>query len=212
MQTRPRDDPLVGVDVLACADEVAAMLRPALGRDWSVAVPDLDFTVASVVAHAATAPLWYSLDLWGGPGDYAAFEVGVRPDAEPQRLLNSLLATARACAAGVDAASSDTRGFHPAGSPDPEGFAAMACDELMVHGHDAARGLGLTFVPDSRLAARTIRRLFPWHSPGSDPWETLLWANGRVFLDGRTSQDGWVWHCAPLAEWDGAPRPLRPKN
>jgi hypothetical protein len=32
----------------------------------------------------------------------------------------------------------------------------------------------------------------------------LLWANGRVDLPGQERQTGWRWHCAPLAEWDGA--------
>lgn len=41
------------------------------GEDWSVPVPGLDFTVASVTAHAANGPLWYALDFWGGPGDDA---------------------------------------------------------------------------------------------------------------------------------------------
>jgi hypothetical protein len=94
------------------------------------------------------------------------------------------------------------------GSPDPSGFAAMACDELLVHADDAARGLGLAFRPDADLAARVLARLFPWHIAGDDPWRTLLWANGRIDLPGQPTQKGWRWHCAPLAEWDGAPPSL----
>jgi hypothetical protein len=47
-----------------------------------VPLPDLDFTVASVVAHAGESTLWYALDLTGGPDD-AAFQVTIRPAAEP---------------------------------------------------------------------------------------------------------------------------------
>lgn len=68
-----------------------------------------------------------------------------------------------------DAAPSDLRSFHPAGSPDAAGFARMACDELLVHADDAARGLGLTFSPDAALTARVLARLFPWHEAGGDP-------------------------------------------
>ena len=196
--------PVTGDDVRAAAELCRRALEPALGATWSVAVPGLEFTVASVVAHAAEAPLWYSVDLWSGR-ENAAFEVKVLPDAPNASLLTSLLAASRSLAAGVDAAPPDTRGYHPFGSPDPEGFAAMACDELLVHADDAARGLGVSFTPDRRLAAAVLARLFPWHSlgPDEDPWELLLWANGRMEVPGRARQRAWRWHCAPLSEWDG---------
>lgn len=196
--------PVTGDDVLVAAEMCERLLEPHLGADWGVPVPDLDFTISSVVAHAACACLWYSIDLWSGRAD-AAFEVRVQPDAEHERLLTSLTAAARGLAAGVDAAPPDTRGYHPFGSPDPAGFAAMACDELLVHGDDAARGLRTAFSPDPELAAGVLSRLYPWHAgePGEDPWRLLLWANGRIDLPGRPHQERWRWHGAPLAEWDG---------
>jgi hypothetical protein len=197
---------MTGDDVRAAAASCRRLLEPSLGADWSIAVPGLDFTVASVVAHAAESPLWYSVDMWSGR-ENAAFEVKVIPTSGNESLLASLLAASAALAAGIDVAPPDTRGFHPFGSPDPSGFAAMACDELLVHGDDAARGLGLSFDADSSLAAEILDRLFPWHRLGADddPWRVLLWANGRVDLSGRERQARWRWHCAPLAEWDGAP-------
>jgi uncharacterized protein (TIGR03083 family) len=194
-----------GGDILAAAAACHRFLESAANADWSAAVPGLDFTVASVVAHAANGPLWYALDLWGGSGDDAAFDLRVRKDAANAALLVSLRSAAQACAASVDAAPADIWGFHPAGAADPSGFAAMACDELLVHTDDAARGLGLRFTPDPELAGRVLARLFPWHDPSENAWQTLLWANGRVNLPGRSSQTGWVWHCAPLADWDGRP-------
>jgi uncharacterized protein (TIGR03083 family) len=195
-----------GDDVLAAADVCRRTLDPVLTADWSVPVPGLDFTVAAVVAHAAEAPLWYSVDMWSGQ-ENAAFEVKILADAPNERLLASMVASARALAAGVDAAPADMRGFHPFGSPDPAAFAAMACDELLVHGDDAARGLGVAFVPDPRLASGVLARLYPWHElgPRDDPWQVLLWANGRIDLSGRVHQGRWRWHCAPLSEWDGTP-------
>lgn len=202
-----------GSDVLEAAAACLALLEPASRADWSAPVPGLDFTVASVVAHAANTALWYALDIWGGPGDDAAFDLTVKDDAANPALLVSLASAARACAASVEAAPPATRGFHPAGAADPSGFAAMACDELLVHTDDAARGLGLTFAPDPALAGRVLARLFPWHAPRTgdsdgdtdDPWRLLLWANGRIDLQGRPNQAGWQWHCAPLADWDGLP-------
>jgi|SRR5581483_9412028 len=194
---------LGGRDVLTAAEACVRLLQPAVGNDWSTGVPGLEFTVASVVAHAAAGCLWYALDLWGGRGDDAAFDVGVRADASNQALIVSLTSAAHACAASVEAAPRGTRGFHPTGSPDPEGFAAMACDELLVHGHDAARGLGLDFTPDADFARRLLARLFPWHDATWEPWQALLWANGRIELPGRPRQRDWRWHSAPLSEWDG---------
>jgi uncharacterized protein (TIGR03083 family) len=198
-----------GDDIRAAAATCRGLLEPAAGADWTTAVPGLDFTVASVVAHAANGPLWYALDLWGGPADDAAFDLKVQADAPNAALLVSLRSAAQVCAASVDAAPADARGFHPAGAADRSGFAAMACDELLIHTDDAARGLGLRFAPDAELAGRVLARLFPWHHPGGDPWHTLLWANGRIEEPGRPSQTGWAWRCAPLADWDGLPPPGR---
>ena len=139
-------------------------------------------------------------------GPLSSASAPTRPTAG---LLASLLTAARTCAASIDAAPPDTRGFHPAGAADPEGFATMACDELLVHGRDAAIGLGLPFSPDPDLAARVVARLFPWHRASEDPWPTLLWANGRIELPGLPRQREWRWHSAPLSEWDGRPGPGR---
>jgi hypothetical protein len=196
---------VTGDDVRAAAELCRQLLEPALGEDWSAAVPGLDFTVTSVVAHAAAAPLWYSVDMWSG-NENASFEVQVLEDSGNQRLLTSVLAAAAVLGAAVDAAPPSLRGFHPFGSPDPSGFAAMACDELLVHGRDAALGLGREFGGDVGLARRILGRLYPWHGVGADDdaWQVLLWANGRLSLAGREDQVRWRWHCAPLGEWDGS--------
>ncbi len=75
-----------GSDVPHAADLAATFLAPLSARDWSRNVPGLDFTVASIVAHAAEGPLWYAADLTGDSGDDGTFEIRVRPGAEPVRL------------------------------------------------------------------------------------------------------------------------------
>ena len=91
------------------------------------------------------------------------------------------------------------------GMADASGFAAMACDEMLIHSHDAARGLGFAFSPAPDLAEAVLRRLFPWVTDDDDPWAALQWANGRIALGDRPRLRDWVWHCAPLEEWDGKP-------
>jgi hypothetical protein len=193
-----------GGHVRLAAEVCAAALRPQLDEDWAISVPDLDFTVSSVLAHASLGPLWYALDAWGGLEDSSAFELSVRADAAPHAVLNGLIQAGMVCAGALDAAPPDLRGFHPAGSPDPSGFAAMACDEMLIHTDDALRGLGSRLDPPRPLAEAVLARLFPWHEPGADPWSTLLWANGRPTDLDRPPVGKWQWHCAPLSEWSGS--------
>jgi hypothetical protein len=110
---------MTGDDVLAAEAACCSFLAPLVEADWGGAVPGLDHTGASVVAHAASGPLWYALDLCGGPdrqgGDDAAFDLTVRAAAANIALVASLRSAARVCAASVDAAPAGMRGFHPAG-------------------------------------------------------------------------------------------------
>ena len=50
---------------------------------------------------------------------------------------------------------------------DAEGFAAMHCDEVLVHGYDIARGLGVAFTLPPDLARHLRDRLFPWTPAGA---------------------------------------------
>jgi hypothetical protein len=80
----------------------------------------------------------------------------------------------------------------------------MGCDETLVHTFDVCRAFDISFRPPPEVCDRTVRRLFPWAPEHDDPWERLLWCNGRIALPGqaRLGPD-WGWWCAPLDEWDG---------
>lgn len=189
-----------GDDVRQALAVCAAALRPHLGADWSVPIPGLDFTVSSVLAHVTIGPLWYALDLWAGPTDSARFALGFADDAPPAALLAGLTQSALVCAAAIDAAPPDLRGFHPAGSPDRSGFAAMACAELLIHTDDALRGLGTRLTAPDPLAAAVVARLFPAIDPEPNPWQALLWAHERPTRVIRPRDPGrWRWHPAPLS-------------
>lgn len=84
------------------------------------------------------------------------------------------------------------------GAPDPSGFAAMACAELLVHTDDALRGLSTRLDAPPALAAAVLSRLFPDVEPDPDPWQTLLWAHERPSTLTRPREPGWRWHAAPL--------------
>jgi hypothetical protein len=198
----------VTVTAQVCADFLSA----EIDADWAVAVPDLAMSVAGVVAHAAESCLWYAIDLSAGGNDLQVVEHRVKTEGSNGDLVDTLMAFARVVAAVIEVSPDSARGFHPMGAADPSGFAAMACDELMIHTDDAARALGLAFRPSDDLADVVLRRLFPWVTPTGEAWEQLRWANGRVELGDLDRLTDWAWHCAPLIEWDGtvATKPFRP--
>lgn len=119
-------------------------------------------------------------------------------------LLDALEGRAFVLAEVVGAAPPDARGEHSMGRADPSGFAAMGCDEMLIHTDDIAAGLEGAFDPPLDVCARVLARLFPWAPGDVEPWAGLRWANGRAPLGGRARlSEDWVWHCAPLSEWDG---------
>ena len=198
--------------VTNAAQLCATFLDEAAGTDWAVAVPDLEMSVAEVVAHAAEGCLWYAIDLSAGGIDLRLVQHRVTTDGSNRDLIDTLRSYACVVSAVIEVSPASARGFHPMGTADPSGFAAMACDELLIHTDDAARGLGLSFRPPAGLADLVLRRLFPWVATGEDPWEQLRWANGRIALGDMPRLTDWGWHCAPIADWDGtiATRPPKP--
>jgi len=62
---------------------------------------------------------------------------------------DTIAALAEHLAQVIKASPPDARAWHHHGMADPAGFAAMACDELLVHGHDMAEGFGDGFEPRS---------------------------------------------------------------
>jgi uncharacterized protein (TIGR03083 family) len=197
------DGPVDGKHVLEAAGACQALLGAAVDRDWTRRLPHLDFTVAQAVTHMAGGTLWYATDLAAGPERLGTMELRVPPETAPAELVRTIGTFATVLARVTDASPPGARGWHPFGLADASGFAAMACDEFLVHTDDVARGLEVPFAPPPALARATLERLFPWAPADAEPWAALLWANGRIDLPGQRRQVDWRWHCAPLEEWDG---------
>ncbi|MGI9608471.1 MAG: maleylpyruvate isomerase N-terminal domain-containing protein [Acidimicrobiales bacterium] len=195
-------------DVRTVSAQCARLLNESDHESWTSPVPDLDMSVSAVVAHMAQACLWYSIDLAAGGPDLECIDNQLKTDATPAELIATLETYAAMLAAVVETADPGARGFHPFGSADPSGFAAMACDEMLVHSYDAHLGLASSFAPDDAIAGSVLARLFPWVDAGDQPWHALLWANGRIELPGAPRLRRWVWHCAPLEEWTGEVPPI----
>ena len=88
--------------------------------------------------------------------------------ATNEQVLRVLGATARMLALVATASPASARGYHEGGMADTSGFLAMAIDEVIVHGADAAAGLGLAYDPPEQLARKVVDRLFPWAPTDTD--------------------------------------------
>lgn len=197
------DRPMDGRAVLQAVRECENALGPAVELDWTRQAANVEWTVARTVAHIAEDLLWYATDLAAGPAELSTMDLTVRQDSPPSDLLATVRTFGNVLARVLDAADPRDRGWHPYGLPDATGFAASACNEILVHTGDAMTGLGRAFTPATELAGATVHRMFPWAPTDIDPWQALLWANGRIDLPGRERQADWRWHCAPLSEWRG---------
>lgn len=198
----------LGPDDLVQAAKVAQQtLRPAIDADWSIKAGDLDWDCRATLDHAINTQIYYSTNLALRSTERLRSVRNGDSNAAIAELVDAIERAAVILARLAAAAPPDARGFHPAGMADPQGFVAMGCDEILIHTHDIASGLRLPYAPPADLCRLVVQRLFPWAPPGSEPWPTLLWLNGRAALPGHDRLEAnWYWQCAPLAEWDGTIR------
>lgn len=182
-------------------------LRPALDRDWGVSAGDLVWDCRRTLDHIVDTLFLYSAYLASRATGRLRPPRNGDPAASPAQLLETVGLAAAVLAEVAHAAPPGTRAFHPAGMADISGWMGMACEEILLHTDDIAHGLGLAWRPSDDLAARIRARIFPWAPADIDPWDALRWAAGRAALPDRERLGpDWYWHCAPLAEWDGAIR------
>jgi hypothetical protein len=189
-------------DLLMAANLCAQTLKPAVDADWSAQAGSTEWTCRQTLEHVCG--LAFAPQLATRAEGLRPLALQIASDASIAQLQQTMHAMAVILAEVARAAPPTARAFHPAGMADPSGWVAMGMDELLVHTHDIAGGLGLDYQIEADLAQLVLDRLFPWWPRGANPQSALLWANGRADLPQRPSPgDAWLWHCAPLAEWDG---------
>ena len=187
---------------------VAAAVR-ALGavvqRDWEVPASGLTWTCRSTVEHVADdlfayagqiattvpevetyVPFGYFADREGE----AEVSIHAIRDRGNAGLVQVLDACGGMLSALVRTRSADTRGWHPYGVSDPDGFAAMGTVEVLLHLYDVAEPLGLAWDPDPDVVRRVLARLFPDAPDDGEPWPTLLRLTGR---DATAPVTSWQW-------------------
>jgi hypothetical protein len=194
---------VTGDDVRAAVAAATTTLAPTIkDGDWDKRAGKLRWSCRHTLAHIVDCLYWYASNL-ARRSTHDAGSPDVSDDSPLDFHLDSARSGGALLALAVDGADDEARGFHSFGIADRSGFAAMGCDEVLIHSNDIAAGLGVDFVPPPEVAERTLRRLFPWAPTDTEPWQTLLWANGREALGDRAPETKWLWHCAPLAEWAG---------
>jgi hypothetical protein len=190
---------------------LAAMLcreaiTPLADADWDRPANGLEWPCRRTLQHIANALDWYGL-LLAEPVPEQFKSLGLRyVEQAIDDLLSIIERRAMVLSLLVDSAEPTARGYHPWGRPDPVGYLAMGCGEVLLHTDDIAQSLGHTFQAPDALCQRVVARLFPWAPKDAaiDGWSLLCWATGRLTLPdyGRVAPD-WTWHASPLVEWDG---------
>lgn len=200
--------PLGPSDVDAVVGSAIATLTDA-DLDWSATAGSLDWTRWELLGHMADDLFGYAAQL-GAPGitGYVPFllssvragapneTIHVADDAGVDGAMQVLRSTG-AMLSGVVARTSDSaRAHHVWGASDRTGFAAMGIVEVLVHMHDLTVDTDTSWEPSSDLCGRVLARLFPDVEVGPAPWHTLLWATGRVELEGLPRRESWRWYGA----------------
>jgi hypothetical protein len=186
-------------DAISC---VMSGLLPITDRDWSVPAGTLEWDCWHTAEHIGDCLLSYAWQLAVQPtARYVRAVAAAEKDASPAEVLEFAVTGGRILASMVRTSPPHVRAFHPTGTADPEGFAALGCNEALLHGNDIAQGFGRSLDPPRDVCRRVFFRMFP-QAPADlvdvDPWAALRWAGGRTELPGHPLQPNWRPHSAPL--------------
>lgn len=206
--------PVTAADVTLSTRFAANALGPAPAEAWTSRAGSLEWDCWETVEHIADDLFAYATQLTPATPDGGYVPIAMtstRPGGAESAIhvarehgATGLLQAVEACGAllvaMVTTASPGTRAWHPEGTSDPEGFAAMGVTETLIHGYDAAQGLGMPWEPPAGLCARVLTRLFPDAPADAPPWAALLWAAGRVDLPDRPRLGEWRWYAEPRAD------------
>ena len=203
--------PVTAADVTLAVRFAVAALGAAPAEAWGNRAGSLEWDCWETVEHIADGLFAYATQLTPATpeGGYVPIAMtSTRPrgaesaiHVDREKGTAGLFQAVEACGAllvaMITTTSPDARAWHPQGTSDPEGFAAMGVTETLLHGHDAAQGLGVPWEPPAELCARVLSRLFPGAPADALPWAALLWATRRADLPDRPRPGEWRWHSEP---------------
>lgn len=197
----------VAQDLRLAWEVTRVSLRTVEQAGWEVIAAPTSWTCRNTLDHMANGLCGYATSLSNRLTDRRRLPRNGDADASPSELIDIVGEFVGLLAVVAEAAPPGARGLHPSGMADRDGFVAMGCDEILIHTSDITMAAGTPLSPPPPLAARVRDRLFPWAPRQVDPWQALLWANGRAELAGvGRLQADWWWQSAPLSEWSGERR------
>lgn len=197
--------PVTSSDLRDAASQCASWVLRVDPAPWDKQAYGLEWIRSRTISHIDDALAFYSRSLAGRNTENPGVRGPVLQEGSIEASARQIEAGAEVLVRVSDGTPEGVRTFSPTGQPDAEGFLAMACVEIMVHGYDAVAGTEAEFDPDDGLCRRILGRLFPWAPPNTPGWTTLLWATGRGELEGQDFLgETWVWHNDLLADWEGA--------
>lgn len=176
---------------------------PGAGIGWTLTrVPGMEWTSRQVVDHLCNTLAFYANHVVMQAGEHQPrIRTLGENDLSDRDLSKTVGAWVRLLGDALRAAPDDLLAWHPRGLTDVEGFLALACNELVVHASDVARAHAESPAPPTPdFCRRLLARLFPVSplEPREDPWQVLLWANGRPSRAQRPAQASWMSHPQPL--------------
>jgi hypothetical protein len=190
----------MGALVEQATDELRRAVEPGIDADWSGPAGDVEWSCRHTAGHIADDLFSYASQVIAQPvSGYLPIEAVVDQDATNRDIVRAVAMCGRLLRLAVDTAPSEARAWHPQGTSDPEGFAAMGVVETLVHTYDITQGLGLRWVPPASLCEPALARLFP-NAPDGDPSHVLLYCTGRAALGHRARQSEWSWDSSVRAE------------
>jgi hypothetical protein len=179
--------------ITTATDASQRALEPVLDADWSVTAGDLEWTCRHTAGHISDDLFSYASQVVARPIDtYLPVEAALDPAATPEQLVQCVAMCGELLRLAVAAAPAIARAWHPYGTSDPDGFAAMGITETLVHTYDITRGLGQAWAPPREVSAAVVARLFPG-APAGDPSAVLLWCTGRTALPDHPRRTAWRW-------------------
>lgn len=199
--------PVTADDVRESAHWLVGVIHAGNHGNLDSPAGDLAWSCWRTCEHVVDDMLAYALQLAGRPrlaylplvaADGGDDLVRIDRSSGVAGLVESVQAGTELLAAQVTLTHPSARAFHPSGLSDGPGFAALGVVEILVHGYDVARGLGVDVTSAGHLpipegpALRAVQRLFV-HPPGARPAAALLWCTGRIALPGRSRQTRWTW-------------------
>ncbi len=210
--------PLLPSVIEECAALAVATLTPLVTADWTPLARGSEWSCHTALEHISGTVLFFAEDI--DPLAPTQLPKHLQRDFETLSvpdLLEALTHSAAIVRRTLDAMPPDARIAHVASLADVEGYAALTCEEILVHTWDITEVLGVEFHPPDALSRRIVERIFPWGPQGDDvdAWDALRWCAGRVALPGNRQLDGDWWRSAALLpaddplRWNG--RPLRPQ-